>query len=242
METFGGRFYEIIIGGAAFNSEVEDLLKRIGFPYTVGYGATECAPIITYEDWHEFRKGSCGKAVPRMEVKINSSDPVHVAGEILTRGANTMLGYFKNEEATRTTLDADGWYHTGDLGLMDAEGNVFIRGRSKNMLLGASGQNIYPEEIEDKLNSLPYVSESIIIQRNEKLYALIHPDYDEAKRDGLDEAGLRMAMDQNRKDLNDMVAAYERIAGYKLFEEEFEKTPKRSIKRFLYEHTEITGA
>ncbi|MDD6731513.1 MAG: AMP-binding protein, partial [Bacteroidales bacterium] len=153
-----------------------------------------------------------------------------------------MLGYFKNEEATRTTLDADGWYHTGDLGLMDAEGNVFIRGRSKNMLLGASGQNIYPEEIEDKLNSLPYVSESIIIQRNEKLYALIHPDYDEAKRDGLDEAGLRMAMDQNRKDLNDMVAAYERIAGYKLFEEEFEKTPKRSIKRFLYEHTEITGA
>ena len=153
-----------------------------------------------------------------------------------------MLGYFKNEEATRTTLDADGWYHTGDLGLMDAEGNVFIRGRSKNMLLGASGQNIYPEEIEDKLNSLPYVSESIIIQRNEKLYALIHPDYDEAKRDGLDEAGLRMAMDQNRKDLNDMVAAYERIAGYKLFEEEFEKTPKRSIKRFLYEHTAITGA
>ena len=242
VETFGGRFYEIIIGGAAFNSEVEDLLKRIGFPYTVGYGATECAPIITYEDWHDFRKGSCGKAVPRMEVKINSSDPVHVAGEILTRGANTMLGYFKNEEATRTTLDAEGWYHTGDLGLMDAEGNVFIRGRSKNMLLGASGQNIYPEEIEDKLNSLPYVSESIIIQRNEKLYALIHPDYDEAKRDGLDEAGLRMAMDQNRKDLNDMVAAYERIAGYKLFEEEFEKTPKRSIKRFLYEHTEITGA
>lgn len=153
-----------------------------------------------------------------------------------------MLGYFKNEEATRTTLDADGWYHTGDLGLMGAEGNVFIRGRSKNMLLGASGQNIYPEEIEDKLNSLPYVSESIIIQRNEKLYALIHPDYDEAKRDGLDEAGLRMAMDQNRKDLNDMVAAYERIAGYKLFEEEFEKTPKRSIKRFLYEHTVITGA
>ena len=242
VETFGGRFYEIIIGGAAFNSEVEDLLKRIGFPYTVGYGATECAPIITYEDWHDFRKGSCGKAVPRMEVKINSSDPVHVAGEILTRGANTMLGYFKNEEATRTTLDADGWYHTGDLGLMDAEGNVFIRGRSKNMLLGASGQNIYPEEIEDKLNSLPYVSESIIIQRNEKLYALIHPDYDEAKRNGLDEAGLRMAMDQNRKDLNDMVASYERIAGYKLFEEEFEKTPKRSIKRFLYEHTEITGA
>ena len=234
IETFGGRFYEIIVGGAAFNSEVENLLKRIGFPFTVGYGATECAPIITYEDWHHFRQGSCGKAVPRMEVRIDSPDPERVAGEILARGANTMLGYFKNEEATRATLDAEGWYHTGDLGTMDSEGNVFIRGRSKNMLLGASGQNIYPEEIEDKLNTLPYVNESIVVQRGEKLYALIYPDRDEASRDGLDENGLHNAMEQNRKELNNLVAAYERLSGFELYDHEFEKTPKRSIKRFMY--------
>ena len=233
IDAFGGRFYEIIIGGAAFNSEVEDLLNKIHFPYTVGYGATECAPIISYEDWQSFRKGSCGKAAPRMEIKIDSNDPQHAVGEILTRGANVMLGYFKNEEATRNTL-VDGWYHTGDLGVMDAEGNLFIRGRSKNMLLGASGQNIYPEEIEDKLNTLPYVNESIVVQRGEKLVALIYPDYDEAKRDGLDENGLRMAMEQNRKDINAMVAAYERISAVELYETEFEKTPKRSIKRFMY--------
>ena len=234
IETFGGRFYEIIVGGAAFNSEVENLLKRIGFPFTVGYGATECAPIITYEDWHHFRQGSCGKAVPRMEVRIDSPDPERVAGEILARGANTMLGYFKNEEATHATLDAEGWYHTGDLGTMDSEGNVFIRGRSKNMLLGASGQNIYPEEIEDKLNTLPYVNESIVVQRGEKLYALIYPDRDEASRDGLDENGLHNAMEQNRKELNNLVASYERLSGFELYDHEFEKTPKRSIKRFMY--------
>lgn len=233
IEAFGGNFYEIIIGGAAFNSEVEDLLNKIHFPYTVGYGATECAPILAYEDWHDFKKGSCGKCAPRMELKIDSSDPQNVAGEILARGTNVMLGYFKNEEATKTTL-VDGWYHTGDLGTMDAEGNLFIRGRSKNMLLGASGQNIYPEEIEDKLNTLPYVNESIVVQRGEKLYALIYPDYDEAQKDGLDENGLRLAMEQNRKDLNAMVAAYERISGIELYKTEFEKTPKRSIKRFLY--------
>lgn len=234
VETFGGRFYEIIVGGAAFNSEVENLLKRIGFPFTVGYGATECAPIITYEDWHHFRQGSCGKAVPRMEVRIDSPDPERIAGEILARGTNTMLGYFKNEEATRATLDAEGWYHTGDLGTMDSEGNVFIRGRSKNMLLGASGQNIYPEEIEDKLNTLPYVNESIVVQRGEKLYALIYPDRDEASRDGLDENGLHNAMEQNRKELNNLVASYERLSGFELYDHEFEKTPKRSIKRFMY--------
>ena len=233
VDAFGGRFYEIIIGGAAFNSEVEDLLNKIHFPYTVGYGATECAPIISYEDWQLFRKGSCGKAAPRMEIKIDSNDPQHTVGEILTRGANVMLGYLKNEEATRNTL-VDGWYHTGDLGVMDAEGNLFIRGRSKNMLLGASGQNIYPEEIEDKLNTLPYVNESIVVQRGEKLVALIYPDYDEAQRDGLDENGLRMAMEQNRKDINTMVAVYERISAIELYETEFEKTPKRSIKRFMY--------
>ncbi len=233
VSAFGGNFYEIIIGGAAFNSEVEDLLHKIHFPYTVGYGATECAPIISYEDCHSFRKGSCGKAAPRMDIKIDSEDPQNVVGEILTRGENVMLGYFKNEEATRNTL-VDGWYHTGDLGVMDAEGNLFIRGRSKNMLLGASGQNIYPEEIEDKLNTLPYVNESIVVQRNEKLVALIYPDYDEAQRDGLNENGLRQAMEQNRKDLNAMVAAYERITSVELYQTEFEKTPKRSIKRFLY--------
>ena len=238
-EAFGGNFYEIIIGGAAFNSEVESLLKKIGFNYTVGYGATECAPIITYEDWHHFRPGSCGKAAPRMEVKVNSADPQHIAGEILTRGMNTMLGYFKNSEATAAALDSEGWYHTGDLGLMDAEGNLFIRGRSKNMLLGASGQNIYPEEIEDKLNTYPYVSESIVIQRNEKLYALIHPDYDEAAAAGLDADALHAVMEQNRKELNNEVAAYERLRGFKLMKEEFEKTPKRSIKRFLYENEEV---
>ena len=238
-EAFGGNFYEIIIGGAAFNSEVESLLKKIGFNYTVGYGATECAPIITYEDWHRFRQGSCGKAAPRMEVKVNSADPQHIAGEILTRGMNTMLGYFKNPEATAAALDSEGWYHTGDLGLMDAEGNLFIRGRSKNMLLGASGQNIYPEEIEDKLNTYPYVSESIVIQRNETLYALIHPDYDEAAAAGLDADALHAVMEQNRKELNNEVAAYERLSGFKLMKEEFEKTPKRSIKRFLYENEEV---
>ena len=239
VEAFGGHFYEIIIGGAAFNSEVEDLLHKIGFNYTVGYGATECAPIIAYEDWHNFSKGSCGKAAPRMEIRINSADPENVAGEILTRGMNVMLGYFKNPEATRAALDADGWYHTGDLGTMDSEGNLYIRGRSKNMLLGASGQNIYPEEIEDKLNTLPYVNESIVIQKGEKLYALIHPDYDEAARDGLDDNGIRLAMEQNRKDLNTMVATYERLSGFAIYREEFEKTPKRSIKRFLYENAEV---
>lgn len=233
VDAFGGQFYEIIIGGAAFNSEVEDLLHKIHFPYTVGYGATECAPIISYEDWQRFRKGSCGKAAPRMEIKIDSQDPQHVVGEILTRGENVMLGYLKNEEATAATLK-DGWYHTGDLGVMDDEGNLFIRGRSKNMLLGASGQNIYPEEIEDKLNTLPYVNESIVVQRGEKLVALIYPDFDLAQKDGLDENGLRMAMEQNRKDINTMVAAYERISAMEIHQTEFEKTPKRSIKRFLY--------
>jgi long-chain acyl-CoA synthetase len=238
-EAFGGRFYEIIIGGAAINSEVEQFLYKIGFNFTVGYGATECAPIISYADWHDFRPGSCGRAAPRMEIRIDSPDPQHVAGEILTRGTNVMLGYYKNPEATAAVVDADGWYHTGDLGVMDADGYLYIRGRSKNMLLGASGQNIYPEEIEDKLNTYPYVSECIVIQRGEKLYGLVHPDYDEVERAGLDENGLRAAMEQNRKDLNLTVAGYEQLAGIKLFDKEFEKTPKRSIKRYLYEKTEI---
>lgn len=239
VAAFGGRFYEIIVGGAAFNSEIEEFLYKIGFNFTVGYGATECAPIISYADWKEFRPGSCGKAVPRMEVKINSSDPHNVVGEILTRGANVMLGYFKNPEATAAVLDKDGWYHTGDLGIIDEDGYIYIKGRSKNMLLGASGQNIYPEEIEDKLNTLPYVSECVVIQKGEKLYGLVFPDFDEAEKAGLDEEGLRAAMEQNRKDLNVMVASYELLSGIRIMQEEFEKTPKRSIKRFLYENAEV---
>lgn len=239
VAAFGGRFYEIIVGGAAFNSEIEEFLHKIGFNFTVGYGATECAPIISYADWKEFKPGSCGKAAPRMEVKINSSDPQNVVGEILTRGANVMLGYFKNPEATAAVLDKDGWYHTGDLGIIDEDGYIYIKGRSKNMLLGASGQNIYPEEIEDKLNTLPYVSECVVIQKGEKLYGLVFPDFDEAEKAGLDEAGLRAAMEQNRKDLNVMVASYEQLSGIRIMQEEFEKTPKRSIKRFLYENAEV---
>lgn len=232
--AFGGNFYEVIIGGAAFNQEVEKFMHDIGFPYTVGYGATECAPIICYRDWREFIPGSCGRAVRNMEVKIDSSSPSIVPGEILARGMNVMLGYYKNEEATRQAIDNEGWYHTGDLGTMDADGNVFIKGRSKNMLLGASGQNIYPEEIEDKLNSMPLVIESIIIQKDEKLVGLVHPDFDEMKNLGLSKEDLEKIMEQNRQELNAEMPAYSKISAIKLHEEEFEKTPKKSIKRFLY--------
>lgn len=239
VEAFGGNFYEIIIGGAAFNRDIDALLHRIGFNYTVGYGATECAPIIAYNDWKDQVPGSCGKIVPNMELRIDSPDPENVVGEILVRGANVMLGYYKNPEATAQTIDADGWYHTGDLGLVDAEGNLFIRGRSKNMLLGSSGQNIYPEEIEEKLNTLPYVAESVVIQKGDRLYALVYPDIDEAQKDGLDEMGVLAQMDQNRKDLNAMVNNYEQLSGIRLVSEEFEKTPKKSIKRYLYADAEI---
>lgn len=234
VNAFGGNFYEIIVGGAAFNQEVEQFLKRIDFPYTVGYGATECAPIICYADYQEFVPGSCGKPVVHMEVKIDSPDPENVPGEILARGLNVMLGYFKNEEATAQTLDEDGWYHTGDLGLMDADGNVFIKGRSKNMLLGASGQNIYPEEIEDKLNSLAMVNECVVVQRGEKLVGLVHPDYDEAATMRLNDADLENIMEQNRQELNASQPPYCRLAAIEIVPEEFEKTPKKSIKRYLY--------
>ena len=239
VEAFGGRFYEVIIGGAAFNSEIEQFLHKIGFNFTVGYGATECAPIISYADWEVHRPGSCGVAAPRMEIKINSNDPHNEVGEIWARGANVMLGYYKNPEVTAQTIDSEGWYHTGDLGVMDEDGYLYIRGRCKNMLLGSSGQNIYPEEIEDKLNTLPYVSESIVIQKGDKLYGLIYPDYDEAQKAGLDNEALQAQMEQNRRDLNTMVNNYEQLSGIKLFTEEFEKTPKRSIKRYLYENTEV---
>lgn len=237
--AFGGKFYEIIVGGAAFNQEVEQFLQQIGFPYTVGYGATECAPIICYADYTEFVPGSCGKAVVNMEVKIDSADPENVPGEILARGMNVMLGYYKNEEATRTTLDAEGWYHTGDLGTMDANGNVFIKGRSKNMLLGANGQNIYPEEIEDKLNSMAMVSESVVIQKGDKLVGLVHPDYDEAKTMNLTNDDLQEVMEQNRQELNAVMPAYCKLSAIRIQEEEFVKTPKKSIKRYLYQNAEV---
>ncbi len=235
VNAFGGNFEEVIIGGAAFNQEVEQFLHRIEFPYTVGYGATECAPIICYEDWHSFVPGSCGKAVVHMEVKIDSDDPENVPGEILARGLNVMLGYYKNEEATAQTLDSEGWYHTGDLGTMDSEGNVFIKGRSKNMLLSANGQNIYPEEIEDKLNSMAMVVESIVIQKEDKLIGLVFPDFDEAKNLGLSHDDLVKIMEQNRQELNAALPAYCKLSAIRIHEEEFAKTPKKSIKRYLYQ-------
>ena len=232
--AFGGNFYEVIIGGAAFNQEVESFLHSVGFRYTVGYGATECAPIICYEDYKHFVPGSCGKAALHMMVRIDSPDPENVPGEILAKGPNVMLGYYKNEEATATTLDKEGWYHTGDLGTMDGDGNVFIKGRSKNMLLGASGQNIYPEEIEDKLNSLALVSESVVVQKGNKLIGLVHPDFDEAQSLNLGRKELEEIMEQNRQELNTMVPAYSKVSEIRIHDEEFEKTPKKSIKRFLY--------
>ena len=233
-QAFGGNFYEIIIGGAAFNKEVENFLHSIGFRYTVGYGATECAPIICYEDYKNFVPGSCGKAALHMMVRIDSPDPENVPGEILAKGPNVMLGYYKNEEATKQTIDENGWYHTGDLGTMDGDGNVFIKGRSKNMLLGANGQNIYPEEIEDKLNSLALVAESVVVQKGDKLIALVHPDYDEAQTLNLGAKELADVMEQNRQELNTMIPAYSKVSEIRIHEDEFEKTPKKSIKRFLY--------
>ena len=233
-KAFGDQFYEIIIGGAAFNHEVEQFLKAIGFPFTVGYGATECAPIICYSDWQHFVPGSCGRAVVHMEVKIDSPDPARIPGEILARGTNVMLGYYKNPEATAQTIDADGWYHTGDLGTMDADGNVFIRGRSKNMLLGPSGQNIYPEEIEDKLNPMQLVLESVVVQRDTKLVALVHPDMDAATDLGIRHDALAQLMEQNRTQVNEQLAAYCKLAEIEIHKNEFEKTPKKSIKRYLY--------
>lgn len=233
-KAFGGEFYEVIIGGAAFNQEVESFLYRIGFHYTVGYGATECAPIICYADYKTYVPGSCGRAAKNMQVKVVSEDPVNTPGEILAKGPNVMLGYYKNEEATKASIDADGWFHTGDLGLMDEDGNFFIKGRSKNMLLGSNGQNIYPEEIEDKLNSMSMVSESVVIQEGDKLVGLVYPDLDTAKQIGFSESDLNTIMEQNRKQLNADLPAYCHLSEIRLHDSEFEKTPKRSIKRFLY--------
>lgn len=233
-EAFGGNFYEVIIGGAAFNQEVERFLQKIGFKYTVGYGATECAPIICYSDYSTFVAGSCGRAALHQLVRIDSADSENIPGEILTKGPNVLLGYYKNEEATRAAIDEEGWFHTGDLGTMDKEGNVFIRGRIKNMLLGASGQNIYPEEIEDKLNSMTLVMESVVIQEDEKLVGLVFPDLDEACKLGFNKSDLEEIMEQNRVELNKELPAYCKLTAIRLRDEEFEKTPKKSIKRFLY--------
>lgn len=239
MEIFGGNFDEIIIGGAPFNADVERFLKYIGFPYTIAYGMTECGPIICSSRWDKLKLASCGKAASRMEVRIDSPQPGEVAGEIVCRGTNVMLGYYKNPEATAQIIDVNGWLHTGDLGTMDSEGNVTVRGRSKNMLLTASGQNIYPEEIESRLNNMPYVAESLIVLQKEKLVALIYPDFDDAFAHGLEQADIEKAMEANRQELNLQLPAYSQIAKVKIHFEEFEKTAKKSIKRFMYQ--EIKG-
>ncbi|MBQ9654750.1 MAG: AMP-binding protein [Prevotella sp.] len=232
--AFGGRLYEVIVGGAPLNQEIEQFLYDIDFPITVGYGTTECAPLISYSDYHDFVPGSCGTAVDNMEVRILSDDPQNREGEIVTRGKHVMLGYYKNEEATRKALDKDGWYHTGDLATMSPDGHIFIRGRLKNMLLGANGQNVYPEEIEDKLNSMTMVNESIVVQRGDKLVALVYPDMDEARNMGFTQDDLQNIMEQNRQELNQTLPAYSRIQAFELQEKEFMKTPKKSIKRYLY--------
>ena len=232
--AFGGRAYEVIVGGAPLNQEIEQFLKSIDFPITVGYGTTECAPLISFSDYHDFKPGSCGTPVEHMEVKILSDNPEHAEGEIVCKGMNVMLGYYKNEEATHKAIDADGWYHTGDLATMSADGHIFIRGRLKNMLLGANGQNVYPEEIEDKLNSMPMVSECIIVQRGDKLAALVYPDMDEAKNMGFTQGDLESVMEQNRQMLNEQLPVYSKIQDFELQEKEFMKTPKKSIKRYLY--------
>ena len=233
-EAFGGNLYEIIVGGAPLSKEVEEFLLSIGFPITVGYGTTECAPLISFSDYHDFVGGSCGTPVDGMEVRILSPDPQNTAGEIVTKGTNLMLGYYLNEDATREAIDEEGWYHTGDLATMSADGHIFIRGRSKNMLLGANGQNVYPEEIEDKLNTMAMVSESLVIQRGDKLVALVHPDKDEVVNFTQEE--LEHIMEQNRQELNNLLPAYSRISAIELQEEEFAKTPKKSIKRYLYKN------
>ena len=233
-DVFGGNAYEVITGGAALNQEIEAFLRDIEFPITVGYGTTETAPLITFSDYKDFVPGSCGLPVKHMEVRIDSDDPQNTPGEVLARGMNTMLGYYKNEEATRAVLDADGWYHTGDLGTMSADGHVFIRGRIKNMLLGSNGQNVYPEEIEDKLNSMAYVNESLIVQKGDKLIGLVHPDYDEAKAMDFNDDDLMSIMEQNRLKLNEQLPPFCKISELRLHEDEFVKTPKKSIKRYLY--------
>ncbi len=235
MEVFGGNFIEIVIGGAPFNPEVEAFLRKINFPYTIAYGMTEAAPLICHSRWDEIQYTSCGKTVSNMETKVLSSDPERIPGELVCRGINVMLGYYKNEEATAQAIDCNGWLHTGDMAIKDAEGNIFIKGRCKNMLLTASGQNIYPEKIEARLNNMPFVNESLVILAGDKLIALVYPDNEEAFAQGMDKKALEAAIEVNRTELNKILPAYSQITRIKLYPEEFEKTAKKSIKRFLYQ-------
>ena len=235
MEVFGGNFIEIVIGGAPFNPEVEVFLRKINFPYTIAYGMTECAPLICHSRWDEILYTSCGKTVANMETKVISEDPERIPGELVCRGMNVMLGYYKNESATAQTIDKDGWLHTGDMAIKDADGNIFIKGRCKNMLLTASGQNIYPEEIEARLNNMPYVNESLVILKENKLVALVYPDNEDAFSHGMNKKQLEEALELNRIELNKVLPAYSQITQVKLYPEEFEKTAKKSIKRFLYQ-------
>ncbi len=234
VEAFGGNFKEVIIGGAPLNGEVEAFLYRIKFPFTVGYGMTECGPLISYTPFSEFQPTSCGRTLPNMESKIESADPEVIPGEICVRGQNRMPGYYKAPEITEKVIDAEGWLHTGDMGTRSKDGTLFIRGRNKTMILSASGQNIYPEEIEAKLNNMPYVAESLVVERGKGLTAIVYPDYDQIDANGVEQAELDALMEQNRQDLNSLVAPYEKIDYIQLIPHEFEKTPKRSIKRYLY--------
>lgn len=233
IAAFGGQLEMIVLGGAALNGDIEDLLRRMKFPYTVGYGMTECAPLIAYAPWYEIRKASCGKIVDRMEARIVPLHDGEDVGELWVKGSNTMLGYYKNQEATDSTFK-DGWMNTGDLCIFDKDGFLYIKGRNKNLILGPSGQNIYPEEIEDKINNLPYVAESLVVDREGKLVALVVPDFDKAKQDGIDAEAVKELINNNRAALNKMLASYSQITRFEMRDEEFEKTPKRSIRRFLY--------
>lgn len=238
MEVFGNNFIEIVVGGAPFNAEVEAFLRKINFPYTIAYGMTEAAPLICHSRWDEIEYTSCGRTVSNMETKVLSPDPGHIPGELVCRGRNVMSGYFKNPEATAQTIDAEGWLHTGDMAIKDAEGNIFIKGRCKNMLLTASGQNIYPEEIEARLNNMPYVGESLVLLSGDKLIALVYPDHEDTFAHGLSAIQLEQLMEVNRSELNKQLPAYCQITRIRLYPEEFEKTAKKSIKRFLYQNIE----
>lgn len=238
-KAFGDKFSQVVIGGAGLNRDVETFLRSINFRYTVGYGMTECGPLISYAQWDEFKQGSCGRVVDRMEVRIDSGDPENEVGEILVKGDNVMLGYYKNKEATKEVFMKGGWMRTGDLGIVDSDGFIYIKGRSKTMILGPSGQNIYPEEIEDKLNNMPYVAESLIVQQGEKLVALIYPDWELIDKEEVNHSDVESIMEQNRVKLNEQLPAYSQISRVKIHQEEFEKTPKRSVKRYMYQPAPI---
>ena len=235
VNAFGGEFYEVIIGGAAFNKEVEAFFKKMNFPFTVGYGMTECAPIITYDDWKEEKLYSCGKAAPNMQVRIASANPAEIAGEIQVKGANVFLGYYKNEEATAEVFTEDGWFRTGDMGILDEDGSLFIKGRTKCMILGPSGQNIYPEEVETLLNSQPYVVESLVIEDDGGLTALIYPDFPQGAKDGMNQRAFVKYMEERLSEWNAILPNYARLKKVEVMSEDFERTPKKSIKRYLYQ-------